>query len=156
MVRLHAGARGDRGELHIGDRVVATTASAALAIIRRRASARAPVGVRGGMSAPDPSRPPVVPPGLTTPARLLGFESNSNPLERPLCHVVLALAAVLRARPGRDRAAAKPADRVLRNGEIHTVDARDSVREALAVRDGEIVYAGSDAGVRRYIGRARR
>ena len=67
--------------------------------------------------------------------------------------LILALAAVLVLAPAATAAAAKPADRVLRNGSIHTVDARDSVREALAVRDGEIVYAGSDAGVRRYIGK---
>ena len=67
--------------------------------------------------------------------------------------LILALAAVLVLAPAATAAAAKPADRVLRNGSIHTVDARDSVREALAVRDGEIVYAGSDAGVRRFIGK---
>jgi predicted amidohydrolase YtcJ len=39
-----------------------------------------------------------------------------------------------------------PADTVYRHGFIYTVDARDSVQQALAVREGVIVYVGSDAG----------
>lgn len=50
-------------------------------------------------------------------------------------------------------AAPKPADTVLRNGFVYTVDARDSVAEALAVRRGAIVYVGTDRGARKYIGR---
>ena len=46
----------------------------------------------------------------------------------------------------------RPADTVLRNGFVYTVDARDSVRQAVAVRDGKIVYVGSNRGVRRFIG----
>jgi predicted amidohydrolase YtcJ len=48
--------------------------------------------------------------------------------------------------------AAKPADTVLRNGFVYTVDARDSVAEAVAVRNGAIVYVGSDKGARRFTG----
>jgi predicted amidohydrolase YtcJ len=40
-----------------------------------------------------------------------------------------------------------PADAVYRNGFIYTVDADDSVCEALAIRAGRIVYVGSDAGL---------
>lgn len=42
--------------------------------------------------------------------------------------------------------AALPADTVYRNGYVYTVDARDSVRQALAVRAGRIAYVGDDAG----------
>ena len=41
---------------------------------------------------------------------------------------------------------------MLRNGYVYTVDARDSVRQAVAVRRGRIVYVGSNRGVRRFIG----
>ncbi|MEV0586114.1 amidohydrolase [Nonomuraea sp. NPDC050310] len=44
------------------------------------------------------------------------------------------------------------ADIVLRNGFIYTVDKRDSVAKALAVRDGRIVYVGTNAGAGKYIG----
>ena len=44
------------------------------------------------------------------------------------------------------------ADTVLRNGFVYTVDSHDSVKQALAVDDGRIVYVGSNQGVRRYIG----
>jgi predicted amidohydrolase YtcJ len=45
-----------------------------------------------------------------------------------------------------------PADAVYRNGFIYTVDPHDSVQQALAVRDGRIVYVGSDVGVAPSIG----
>ncbi len=67
----------------------------------------------------------------------------------------LACAGVAIAAAPTAAQAARPtaADTVLRNGYVRTVDARDSVRQALAVRDGEIVYVGSDKGVRAYVGR---
>ncbi len=61
----------------------------------------------------------------------------------------LALSA---AAPAVANGAVAPADTVLRNGYVYTVDARDSVRQAVAVRDGKIVYVGSNRGVRRFIG----
>jgi predicted amidohydrolase YtcJ len=45
-----------------------------------------------------------------------------------------------------------PADLVVRNGNILTVDARSSTAEALAVRDGFFVYVGTDAQVKKLIG----
>ncbi len=45
-----------------------------------------------------------------------------------------------------------PADTVYRNGFIYTVDAKDSVQQALAIRAGRIVYVGNDAGLGRFIG----
>jgi len=44
------------------------------------------------------------------------------------------------------------ADTLYRNGSIYTVDAHDSVQQALAVRSGIIVYVGADAGARGLIG----
>src|SRR5262245_53589875 len=49
-------------------------------------------------------------------------------------------------------AAEDPADSVYRNGYIYTVDAKDSVQHAIAVRDGRIVYVGDEAGVDAFIG----
>jgi predicted amidohydrolase YtcJ len=46
-----------------------------------------------------------------------------------------------------------PADLAYRNGYVYTVDAKDSVKRALAIRDGRIVYVGDDAGIDAYIGR---
>jgi hypothetical protein len=45
-----------------------------------------------------------------------------------------------------------PADRVFRNGTVFTADARDSIAEAVAIRDGHIVYVGSNEGVARFVG----
>ena len=47
----------------------------------------------------------------------------------------------------------RPADLVYRHGFVYTVDAQDSVQQALAVRDGVIAYVGSDAGAAALIGR---
>src|SRR5687768_14693275 len=57
--------------------------------------------------------------------------------------IALALPAV---------ASAQPADLVLRNGKIITVDARDRVAQAVAIRGDKIVAVGTDADVRRLIG----
>jgi len=48
---------------------------------------------------------------------------------------------------------AAPADTAYRNGTIYTVDAADSVQQALAIRAGRIVYVGSDAGLAPYVGK---
>lgn len=45
------------------------------------------------------------------------------------------------------------ADTVFRNGYVYTVDADDSVAQALAVKDGRIVYVGDEGGVKALIGR---
>jgi predicted amidohydrolase YtcJ len=46
------------------------------------------------------------------------------------------------------------ADTIYRNGYVYTVDAKDSVQEALAVRAGGIVYVGDNAGVQPLTGKA--
>ena len=48
------------------------------------------------------------------------------------------------------------ADLVYRNGYVYTVDANDSVHQALAVRAGRIVYVGDDAGAAALAGKATR
>lgn len=48
--------------------------------------------------------------------------------------------------------AAGPADRVYSNGIIFTADARNSLARGLAIRDGRIVYVGSEQGLARHIG----
>ncbi len=45
------------------------------------------------------------------------------------------------------------ADTVFQNGYVYTVDATDSIAQALAVKDGRIVYAGDDAGAKAFTGR---
>jgi predicted amidohydrolase YtcJ len=57
------------------------------------------------------------------------------------------------------RAQAKPgssasADRVYKNGVIFTADSKKQAAEALAIRDGRIVYVGSNEGVGSFIGPA--
>src|ERR1700685_3040651 len=80
---------------------------------------------------------------------------------RRLCAAALmitaALAAALAAAPV--PAAASPAvppqaaaDLAYRHGRVYTIDAHDSVQQALAIRAGRIVYVGSDAGLAAFIG----
>jgi predicted amidohydrolase YtcJ len=45
-----------------------------------------------------------------------------------------------------------PADLVLTNGTVITVDSRDSIAQAVGVRAGKIVFVGSSAGVRPFVG----
>ncbi len=63
-----------------------------------------------------------------------------------------AAGAAAGATPAATATAPAAADTVYRHGLIYTVDAQDSVRQALAIRAGRIVYVGSDAGLTPYIG----
>ncbi len=56
----------------------------------------------------------------------------------------------------RSAAAPAPADLVLRNGKIITVDPRFSIKEAVAIRNGRFVAVGSERDVRVLIGRGTR
>jgi hypothetical protein len=49
-------------------------------------------------------------------------------------------------------AAPKPADLVLRNGAVYTLDGARSWAEAVAIASGRIVYVGSESGIARWIG----
>jgi len=62
-----------------------------------------------------------------------------------------ALALVLMATGAEAKTA--PADTVLRGGTILTVDAKDRVVEAMAIRGGRIVMLGSEKQVRAFIGK---
>ena len=65
----------------------------------------------------------------------------------PVLPILLALALVATA-DGKEQ----PADLVLINGRVLTVDANDTVAEALAVRDGRIVKVGTTRAVRALAG----
>jgi predicted amidohydrolase YtcJ len=52
--------------------------------------------------------------------------------------------------------AAPAADTVYRNGYVYTVDAQNSVHQAIAVRAGRIAYVGDDEGVQQHIGNTTR
>jgi predicted amidohydrolase YtcJ len=45
-----------------------------------------------------------------------------------------------------------PADRVYRNGKVYTADARGTTAQAIAIRDGRIVYVGTNEGIAPFIG----
>src|SRR4029077_13156505 len=47
-----------------------------------------------------------------------------------------------------------PADRVYRNSVIFTSDAGNGTAEAVAIRDGRILYVGGNLGVSRFVGPA--
>ena len=64
-----------------------------------------------------------------------------------------ATAALLIPRPAR---AQNPAEVVLTGGAVYTMDARRSWAQAVAIRGGRIVYVGSDAGARPWVGPATR
>ena len=64
----------------------------------------------------------------------------------------LALAGAVMSFGAAGSAAAAPADSVYRNGYVYTVDAKDSVQTAVAIRDGRIVYVGNDAGLAPFTG----
>ncbi|MEE9217496.1 MAG: amidohydrolase family protein, partial [Acidobacteriota bacterium] len=61
----------------------------------------------------------------------------------------VSIAAVAVAAPTSDPA---PADLVLRGGSVYTLDAVRSWAQAVAVRDGSIVYVGSSDGAGRFVG----
>jgi len=70
----------------------------------------------------------------------------------PTCLGRGALALVLLFAAVAEAADPAPADLALTGGAVYTVDAARSWASAVAVRDGRIVYVGSDAGVRPFVG----
>ncbi|MGL5391532.1 MAG: hypothetical protein ACRDA8_09215, partial [Shewanella sp.] len=46
------------------------------------------------------------------------------------------------------------ADAVYQNGYVYTVDQQQSVAEAVAIKDGEIIYVGSTQGAQKFVGNA--
>ena len=49
-------------------------------------------------------------------------------------------------------AAEPPADTVYRNGYVYTVDDQNSTRQALAERDGKIIFVGTNQGADGFVG----
>jgi predicted amidohydrolase YtcJ len=74
----------------------------------------------------------------------------------PIAALAAAQLISLRAAGAESGVAGGFADAVYRNGIVYTVDARDSVQEALAVRAGRIVYVGGDAGLGAWVGQKTR
>ncbi|OEZ62137.1 amidohydrolase [Duganella sp. HH105] len=67
---------------------------------------------------------------------------------------VAALTLALAGQAGAPASAAPaPADTIYRNGYVYTVDTKDSVQQALAVRAGRIVYVGDNAGAKPLAGK---
>jgi predicted amidohydrolase YtcJ len=64
--------------------------------------------------------------------------------------IALALTALLAA--CKPAAVAEPADLVLKNAYVYTVDPTRSVAQAVAIRGKEIVYVGTDEGVAAFVG----
>ena len=65
-----------------------------------------------------------------------------------LCFVLLAGCSV----PSSEKSVAEVADRVFLNGAIYTVDAERSWAEAVAIKDGRIIFVGENAGAAHHIG----
>jgi predicted amidohydrolase YtcJ len=72
---------------------------------------------------------------------------------RALVHAALSVAVVTSGCSGGEKTPAPPpADLVLRNGGIYTVDAQRSWAQAAAIRDGAIVAVGDEASIAPYVG----
>ena len=73
---------------------------------------------------------------------------------RPVSLALKAQAQGLSTPPGEaaPSSLSSPADRVYRNGIIFTADARNTTAEALAIRDGRIIFVGSNQGVAPFVG----
>jgi predicted amidohydrolase YtcJ len=67
---------------------------------------------------------------------------------------VIAFAAAAGCSRDRDGDAHAPADLALRNGAIYTVDSARSWAEAVAIRDGRIVFVGTDQDLEAHVGPA--
>lgn len=70
-----------------------------------------------------------------------------------LCIAVASTAFTTLALQGCQTSSTPPADMVMRNGYVYTVDGKNSVQQAIAVTAGKIVYVGSDEGAKAYVGK---
>lgn len=64
--------------------------------------------------------------------------------------LILGISSSIAAAPTGGRT---PADIVLDHGVVYTVDRDNSIRQAIAIRSGRIIYVGTNAGVGPYIGK---
>ena len=88
----------------------------------------------------ESERPPEQEGGLLNSAKLLALSL--------LCTICTSLPSVSQQKTNPD-----PADLILRNAFIYTVDQKRTVAEALAIRSGKIVFVGRNDGVSRFIGK---
>ena len=78
------------------------------------------------------------------------------------CRMVALLAAAILISAGsltfggQEMMSPDPADLILRNGLIYTVDSTNTMTEAVAIREGKIVFVGSNNDVKRYKGKQTR
>jgi predicted amidohydrolase YtcJ len=79
---------------------------------------------------------------------------RATSLAASACAVTLAAASSAYAAPA--SSPNTPAETIYINGSVYTVDAHDSIKEALAVRDGRIVYVGTTAAAKAMAGSATR
>ena len=70
----------------------------------------------------------------------------------PPCRLLFQIAALLLLVASARGDADGPADLVVRNAKVLTVDAKSSTAEAVAIRGGVFVFVGSDADVKKLIG----
>jgi predicted amidohydrolase YtcJ len=73
--------------------------------------------------------------------------SKPNPMTRSIVLTLLAASLFLASSFAQTRA-----DRVFRNATVYTADAHSTLAQAIAIRDGRIVYVGTDDGVAPFIG----
>ncbi len=66
--------------------------------------------------------------------------------------LVLAFGLAVVAAPDAQSPLLQAADLVLTNGTVITVDPRDTVAQAVAIRAGKIVFVGSSAGAKAFVG----
>ena len=72
-------------------------------------------------------------------------------MKYPILHLLAAAACFATAAPVA-RAAEPPADLIVRNGRILTVDGRFSIVEAAAIRDGRFIAVGSNRAMKKLVG----
>jgi predicted amidohydrolase YtcJ len=77
---------------------------------------------------------------------------DPNGAIRRFCPLAVLVAAGVAANPRLLSAHELPAELLLKGGAVYTLDAARSWAQAVAVRDGRIVYVGSDAGAAHYTG----
>src|SRR5262252_2987599 len=76
--------------------------------------------------------------------------------------ILIATALIISCLPlpvitnAQDMMAPEPADLILKNGLIYTVDSTNTITEAVAIRGGKFVFVGSNKEVNRYRGKQTR
>ena len=87
-----------------------------------------------------------------TSTRRLALATSLAPATAPITATLVALTTSLSAAAAAPSNA--PAETIYINGSVYTVDPHDSVKEALAIRDGRITYVGTTAAAKGMAGPA--